>query len=54
MAYKAYCVRCKKKNVPMKDEKEIIIKGKGGVKRRAATGFCPVCNCKMMRFLPNK
>jgi len=52
MATKAYCVKCKKKNVEMKNEKEVIIKGKGGVKRRAATGFCPNCGTKMFKFLP--
>ena len=44
------CVKCKKKNVEMKDEKEVIIKGKGGVKRRAATGTCPTCGAKMFRI----
>lgn len=54
MATTAYCVKCKKKNVEMVDEKEVIIKGKGGVKRRAATGTCPDCGTKMFRFLPKK
>jgi len=46
----AYCVKCRKKQV-MKDPKEIVMKGKGGVKRRAATGTCPVCGTKMFRIL---
>lgn len=49
----AYCVKCKKKK-NIKDEKEVIVKGKGGVKRPAATGVCPDCGTKMFRFLPKK
>jgi len=49
----AYCVKCKKKK-NMEKEKEVIIKGKGGVQRRAATGFCPDCGTKMFKFLPKK
>jgi len=49
----AYCVKCKKKK-NIKGEKEIIIKGKGGVKRNAATGTCPDCGTKMFKFLPKK
>jgi len=50
MATVGYCVKCKKKQ-PMKNEKEITMKGKGGVKRRAVTGVCPVCGTKMFRIL---
>jgi Zn finger protein HypA/HybF involved in hydrogenase expression len=50
MATTAYCVKCKKKQ-EMKDEKEIQMKGKSGVKRRALTGVCPVCGTKMFRIL---
>jgi Zn finger protein HypA/HybF involved in hydrogenase expression len=50
MATEAYCVKCKKKQ-PMKDEKEIEIKGKGGTKRKAVTGVCPVCGTKMFKIL---
>jgi len=47
---KAYCVKCKAMR-EMEDEKEVIIKGKGGVKRRALTGKCPKCGTKMFRIL---
>jgi hypothetical protein len=50
MATEAYCVKCKKKQT-MKSEKEITMKGKGGVKRRAMTGICPVCGTKMFRIM---
>lgn len=53
MATKAYCVKCRKKQ-DMKSEKEVVIKGKGGVKRRAMTGICPACGTKMFKFLPSK
>jgi hypothetical protein len=53
MATKAYCVKCRKKR-EMKNEKEVTIKGKGKVKRRAAQGVCPVCGTKMFKFLPSK
>lgn len=46
----AYCVKCKKKR-DVKDEKEVIMKGKGGTKRRALTGICPTCGTKMFRIL---
>ena len=46
----AYCVKCKKKQ-EIKDEKEIQMKGKGGVMRRALTGVCPVCGTKMFKIL---
>jgi hypothetical protein len=47
----AYCVKCKKKK-NMKDDKEVVVNGKGGAKRRAATGVCPDCGTKMFKFLP--
>jgi len=46
----AYCVKCKQKR-EMQDSKEITMKGKGGTKRRAATGTCPTCGTKMFRIL---
>jgi hypothetical protein len=46
----AYCVKCKQKR-EMKDEKEVEMKGKGGTKRRAVTGVCPVCGTKMFKIL---
>ncbi|MBL7156337.1 MAG: hypothetical protein ISS87_01940 [Candidatus Pacebacteria bacterium] len=53
MATIAYCVKCKAKR-EMKSEEEVVIKGKGGTKRRAAKGTCPECGTKMFKFLPNK
>ena len=50
MATEAYCVKCKAKQ-EMKDEKEVVMKGKGGTKRRAAKGKCPVCGTTMFRIL---
>ncbi|MDP2641102.1 MAG: DUF5679 domain-containing protein [Candidatus Yanofskybacteria bacterium] len=52
MATEAYCVRCKTKR-EMANEKEVEIDAKGGKKRRAMQGACPVCQTKMMRFLPS-
>ncbi len=46
-------MKCKAQRV-MKDDKEIEIAGKGGTKRRAATGLCEVCGTKMFKFLPKK
>jgi len=48
-----YCVKCKEKR-EMKDDEVVIIEGKGGTKRRAATGTCPVCGTKMFKFLPKE
>ncbi len=45
-----YCVKCKEKR-EMKDEKEVEMKGKGDVKRRAMTGICPECGTKMFKIL---
>ncbi len=46
----AYCVKCKKKR-EMKDPEEVTMKGKGGTKRAAMKGTCPVCGTKMFRIL---
>ena len=46
----AYCVKCKEKR-DMAGAKEITMKGKGGVKRKALTGVCPKCGTKMFRIL---
>jgi len=46
----AYCVKCKAKR-EMQEAKEIVMKGKGGTKRRAMKGICPVCGTKMFRIL---
>ncbi len=49
----AYCVKCKAKR-EVKDGKEVEMKGKGGAKRRALSGTCPVCGTKMFKILPSK
>ncbi|MGB3988688.1 MAG: DUF5679 domain-containing protein [Minisyncoccales bacterium] len=49
----AYCVKCKAKR-EVQNEEEVEMKGKGGVKRRALTGTCPVCGTKMFKILPSK
>jgi len=45
-----YCVKCKAKR-EMSDAKEVSMKGKGGVARRAMTGKCPKCSTKMFRIM---
>ena len=45
-----YCVKCKAKR-EIQNEKEVTMKGKGKVKRRALTGTCPNCGTKMFRIL---
>ena len=49
----AYCVKCKAKR-EMKDAKEVAMKGKGGVQRRAMKGKCPKCDTTMFRILGKK
>ncbi|MFH1522756.1 MAG: DUF5679 domain-containing protein [Patescibacteria group bacterium] len=49
----AYCVKCKEKR-EVKDGKEVEMKGKGNVKRRALKGTCPVCGTTMFRILGKK
>jgi len=49
----AYCVKCKDKR-EMNEPKEVAMKGKGGVERRAMTGICPVCGTKMFKILGKK
>jgi len=46
----AYCVKCREKR-EMQDAKEVMMKGKGGSKRKALKGTCPVCGTKMFRIL---
>jgi len=53
MATEAYCVKCKSKG-EMKDEKEVIMNGKGGTKRSALTGICAKCGTKMFKILGMK
>lgn len=48
--YTGYCVKCKAKK-EIQSPKEIEMKGKGGVKRKAVTGTCPDCGTKMFRIL---
>lgn len=38
----------------MKDAKEVSMKGKGGVQRRAMKGKCPNCGTAMFRILGKK
>lgn len=45
-----YCVKCKKKQ-EMTEAKEVEMKGKGGMKRKAMTGICPKCGTKMFRIM---
>ena len=47
----AYCVKCKEKNVEMKDAKEVDFKRKGGKMGRAMTGIHEKCGTKMFRIL---
>lgn len=49
-----YCVKCRVKDRQMKDAKEVAMKGKGGVERKAVTGTCEVCGTKMFKILGAK
>lgn len=49
----AYCVKCRDKR-NMMNAKEVAMKGKGGVARRAMTGTCEKCGTKMFRILGKK
>jgi hypothetical protein len=49
----AYCVKCRKKK-EIQGEKEVVIEGKGGTKRRALKGLCLDCGTKMFKFLKSK
>jgi len=49
----AYCVKCRQKR-EMKDAKEIEMKGKGGMVRRAMKGVCPTCGTGMYRIMGKK
>ena len=48
-----YCVKCKSK-IEMSDAKEVAMKVKGGVQRRAMKGKCPECSTTMFRILGKK
>lgn len=52
-AVEAYCVKCKAKR-QMADPKEVSMKGKGGVARRAMKGKCPKCGTTMFRIMGKK
>ncbi len=52
-AVEAYCVKCKAKR-QMADGKEVAMKGKGGVSRRAMKGKCPKCGTTMFRIMGAK
>ncbi len=46
----AYCVKCKAKR-EMANAKEVEMKGKGGVKRKAQKGTCSKCGTTMFRIM---
>ncbi len=48
-----YCVRCKAKR-QMADAKEVTMKGKGGMTRRAMKGKCSKCGTTMFRIMGAK
>jgi hypothetical protein len=48
-----YCVKCKAKR-EISEGKEVPMKGKGGVERRAMKGSCPTCSTTMFRILGKK
>jgi len=48
-----YCVKCKSKR-QMADAKEVAMKGKGGVQRRAMKGKCSKCGTTMFRIMGAK
>lgn len=48
-----YCVRCKGKK-EMVEAKEVSMKGKGGITRRAMKGKCPKCSTTMFRIMGKK
>ncbi len=50
MGEQAYCVKCKAKR-EISNAKEVSMKGKGGVTRKALKGSCPKCGTTMFRIL---
>ena len=48
---KAYCVKCREKNVEMKNPELLEMKGKGDVIRKRVAGTCPKCGTKMNKFV---
>ena len=53
MGEQGYCVKCKTKR-EIANAKEVAMKGKGGVSRRALKGSCPKCGTTMFRILGAK
>ncbi len=47
------CMKCKKQ-VEIKDAKEVEFKGKGDAVRKALQGVCPTCGTKVFRILGKK
>lgn len=45
-----YCVKCKAKR-EISGGKEVNMKGKGGVTRKAMKGSCPKCSTTMFRIM---
>lgn len=52
-AIEGYCVKCKSKR-DMNNAKEVAMKGKGGVQRRAMKGACSKCGTTMFRIMGAK
>jgi len=50
MGETGYCVKCKMKR-EISNAKEVAMKGKGGVTRRALKGSCPKCSTTMFRIM---
>jgi len=50
----AYCVKCKEKNVVMKNPQQVTFKGKGGQDRMAMSGIHEKCGTKMFRIIGMK
>jgi len=50
MAEKGYCVKCKKKNIEIKNPEKVITKNN----KNAVRGICPICGTKMYKFVSNK
>jgi hypothetical protein len=48
-----YCVKCKAKR-DMSNAKEVTMKGKGGMTRKAMKGSCSKCGTTMFRIMGKK
>ncbi len=49
-----YCVKCKAKDVEMKNPVKVAMNAKGGSTRPAMKGTCPTCGTGMFRILPKE